>query len=328
MQLVINSYGTYLHVSDGLFEIQLNGEKKRVSPKKIRSICVTTGACMSTDAVKLAVENNIDILFLDQSGSPFGRVWHDRLGSTARIRRKQLELSSSPQGIEYGKNFVAQKFKNQIEFLEQLRKRRTRASAEITSAIQRITEALKRLNNLDTNSDNTSRETIMGIEGSSARNYWDTLSALLPWQFQFNGRSRNPAKDEFNCLLNYAYGVLYGTVERSCVLAGIDPYLGFIHTDNYAKTSMVFDVIEGYRIYAEITVFNLFSGKKVTGTMFDKQNHGFTLNKEGKQVLISELNTYLNETILYNGRKIKRRDIIQFDLHKMANEWIKSYEAE
>ena len=32
---------------------------------KVRSIQITTGASLSTDAIQLAIENNIDILFLD-----------------------------------------------------------------------------------------------------------------------------------------------------------------------------------------------------------------------------------------------------------------------
>ena len=322
MQLIINTYGTYLHVKDDLFEIRVDGEKKQVSPKKVRSILITTGAALSSDAVKLAVEHNIDILFLNKYGKPYGRVWHDKLGSTARIRREQLKLSETKAGTDIGKNFIIQKFENQIRFLEELRDRRTRLSAEITSARDTIKNALSEMKNVGGKPDDV-RGTIMGIEGSAGRAYWKTISLCVPERYRFNGRSRNPAQDEFNCLLNYAYGVLYGEVERACILAGIDPYVGFIHTDHYAKTSMVFDVIEGYRIFAEETVLNLFSRKQVKKSLFDELRNGYTLNKAGKIVLMTEYNEFLDDTILYRGRKIKRRDTIQFDLHQLANSWIK-----
>jgi len=38
---------------------------------------------------------------------------------------------------------------------------------------------------------------------------------------------------------------------------------------------------------------------------------------------MSDFNEFLDKTILYRGRKIKRRDTIQFDLHRLANSWIK-----
>ncbi|MCD4779105.1 MAG: CRISPR-associated endonuclease Cas1 [Candidatus Omnitrophica bacterium] len=327
MQLILNTYGAYLHQADGIFEVKAGEKKTRVSPKKVQSIVMTTGVSLSSDAVQLAVENNIDILFLDYFGNPYGRVWHGRLGSTARIRRAQLEFALSDEGLKIGQKFVDKKFDNQIVFLRNLRDRRTAMSAEITAAINMIKDAREKLMTVEGNA-NEMRGSIMGIEGQAGRRYWMILSRLLPERFRFNGRSRNPAQDEFNCLLNYAYGVLYGIVERACVLAGIDPYVGFIHTDHYAKTSMVFDVIEGYRIFADETVFNLFSRKKVKKALFNRMQNGFVLNKEGKAVLLVDYNEYLDNSILYNGRRLKRRDTIQFDLHKLANSWIKTNEAE
>ena len=47
--------------------------------------------------------------------------------------------------------------------------------------------------------------------------------------------------------LNYGYGVLYGEVERACVLAGLDPYGGFLHVDRPGKLSLAFDLIEPFR---------------------------------------------------------------------------------
>jgi len=79
----------------------------------------------------------------------------------------------------------------------------------------------------------------------------------MPDAWKFNGRSRDPAKDAFNCLLNYGYGVLYSQVEKACIIAGLDPYVGFLHTDNYNKKSFVFDLIEIFRIHIDRTVFYL-----------------------------------------------------------------------
>src|SRR5207253_5967923 len=88
------------------------------------------------------------------------------------------------------------------------------------------------------------RGSLMGLEGVAGREYFAALSLALPERFRFQGRSRSPARDEFNCFLNYAYGVLYSLVERACLLSGLDPCIGLMHTDNYNKPSLVFDLIE------------------------------------------------------------------------------------
>ncbi len=208
-------------------------------------------------------------------------------------------------------------------FLKRLRTTRTQKSAEITGYIEKLENYKQSLNNL-TGTIEEKRGTIMGIEGSGGRSYFECLSFLMPDRYKFDGRSRNPAKDEFNALLNYSYGVLYGKVEKACIIAGLDPYVGIIHTDNYNKKSLVFDLIENFRIWADETVVNLFASRKVKQEHFDKLENGYTLNKEGKAMLIESLTTFLDESIRYSGRNIKRIDVIQFECHKIANELIKS----
>jgi CRISPR-associated protein Cas1 len=327
MQLVINTFGASIRKTGELFEILIGNEKKKISPKKVQSILITTGVHLTSDVIEMAVEHNIDILFADKFGNPYGRLWHSKLGSTARIRRSQIELSTRPEGLQFGLQWILRRFEKQIDYMKKLRDRRTRASAEITNFIgllQRSANDMKALKG----SIPEIRNKILGIEGYAERQYWQLIGGLLPERFQFSERSRNPAKDEFNCLLNYAYGVLYGIVERACIIAGLDPYVGFIHTDNYNKTSLVFDIIEAYRIYAEETVLSLFSARKVTQKLFDPYLNGMTLNADGKKVLLGKYNQYLDEAIRYSGRNIKRRDIVQFDMHKFAKQLVGIYGGE
>ena len=84
----------------------------------------------------------------------------------------------------------------------------------------------------------------------------------MPEAYRFDGRSRQPALDAVNAMLNYSYGVLYSLVERACICAGLDPFLGFLHTDNYNKKSLVFDLIEPFRIVGERTTLLLFTGRR------------------------------------------------------------------
>src|SRR4030065_361208 len=207
------------------------------SVKKVSSIMITTAAYITTDAIKLAMDHNIDIIFLDEFGDPFGRVWHSKLGSTTLIRRRQLEIADTLEGLKLAVSWVINKFDNQIELLKRLRNTRTQKSAEITAYIEKLENCRGSLDNISGTIDDR-RGTIMGIEGSAGRVYFECLRCLMPDRYRFDGRSRNPAKDEFNALLNYSYGVLYSKVEKACIIAGLDPYVGIIHTDHYNKKSL------------------------------------------------------------------------------------------
>lgn len=322
MQLVINTYGSYLQKNGDCFKVKTDEKVFEISCKKVSSILISTAAYITTDAIKMAMENNIDIVFIDDVGEPYGRVWHPKLGSTVLIRRRQLEISSTEEGLELAKEWVIKKVENQIDFLNRLKRPRGDKSERLENSINGLVEIKQKMSSLIGTIDEQ-RGTIMGLEGSAGRIYFDALSYIMPERFRFEGRSRNPAKDEFNAMLNYGYGVLYSLVEKACIIASLDPYIGFIHTDNYNKKSLVFDLIEMFRIFAEETVVYLFSGRKAKVEYFDKVKGGLTLNKDGKAVLIEALNKTLDETMRYKGRNIQKRNIIQFECHSIANRLIR-----
>lgn len=322
MQLVINTFGSYLRKQGEGFLVKNEDKVFEVSARKIDSILITTAAYISTDAIKLAMERNIDVIFLDEFGDPYGRVWHSKLGSTTLIRRRQLEIAETAEGLGLAKEWVAAKIEHQIDLLKRLANSRPDKEEKLKEYVLRLEDTRTKLGTLSGTIDER-RGTIMGLEGSAGRTYFEALSFIMPERYAFDGRSRQPAKDEFNCLLNYGYGVLYSMVEKGCIIAGLDPYVGFVHTDNYNKKSMVFDLIEMFRILVEQTVVFMFSGRKVKQEHFDEVKGGFTLNKDGKAGLIESLNETFEKSVRYRGRNIKNRDIVQFECHRIANQLIK-----
>ena len=322
MQLVINSYGSYLRKSGNCFLVKREEKSLEVAAGKISSILIATSAYITTDAIKLAVDNNIDIVFLDSFGEPYGRVWHPKLGSTTLIRRRQLEIYNTTEGLNLAKEWGVRKMENQIDLLSRLGKTREEKKADLGVFIQEIEQCKDQMSRLR-GSIEARRQDMLGLEGKGARAYFEAVSSIMPERYRFSGRSRNLARDEYNALLNYGYGVLYSLVEKGCIIAGLDPYVGFLHTDSYNKMSLVFDIIEIFRIYVDETVVFLFSRRMVKDELFEPLEQGMGLSKEGKAVLIEALNKRLDESILYRGRKVKVRNTIQMECHRIANSLIR-----
>jgi CRISPR-associated protein Cas1 len=318
VQLVINSYGAYLRKSGNCFLVKRDDRSFEVAVGKVNSILITTAAYITTDAIKLAVDNNIDMVFLDSYGEPYGRVWHPKLGSTTLIRRRQLEIYDGPDGLNLAKEWGQKKLDNQLDLLSRLKKTRPEKQEELQRCIEDVIQSREQMKRLRGSVD-ARRQDMLGLEGKAARSYFDGLSAIMPERYRFAGRSRNPARDEFNALLNYGYGVLYSLVEKGCIIAGLDPYLGFLHSDSYNKKSLVFDIIEMFRIYVDETVVYLFSRRMVKDEFFEPLEQGVGLSKDGKAALIEALNKRLEETILYRGRNVKTRNTIQMECHRIAN---------
>lgn len=322
MNLILNTPGNYICKRGECFLIQHSGEKdKEISAKKVQQILITTHAAISTDAIELAIDNNIDIVFLRGTGQPLGRIWHSKLGSITTIRRKQLFLQDKPFGLQLVKEWIKEKMDNQIGHLNKLgmnrRDERREAIKEAVSKIKDIKEKIDQIQS-DATVDEV-RGSLLGYEGSVSRIYFGMLGELIPKEYTFEGRSRNPALDPFNCMLNYSYGILYSSVEKACIIAGLDPYIGIMHTDNYNKKALVFDIVEMYRGYMDEIVFKLFSTKQIEDSYFDRVETGYYLNKDGKRVLIKEYDEELKRKIRHRGRNIEFSNIIQFDCHMIAN---------
>ncbi|SHJ31587.1 CRISPR-associated protein, Cas1 family [Tangfeifania diversioriginum] len=326
MQLIINTWGTYLHVKDDMFEVRVPVEdnpprKQCVASQKITSILLSKGAAVSSDAIILAMKNNIDIVVLERDGFPVGRFWHSRLGSTTRIRKKQLETSMGKQGVTIIKHLVGSKLQNQSEFLKRLKKHREQKADELQPEIDRIEELAGKIQALEAEKTDEIADTLRGIEGTSGRIYFGVLSKLLAKKYRFSGRSFRPATDPFNAFLNYAYGILYSRVEKALIVAGLDPFVGILHRDDYNKKSMVFDFIEPYRTWADEVIFKLFSAKKVNDSHTSPITNGVTLNTEGKALLVQHFFKFFDEEkIRYKNRNQSRSNILQLDAHALAQQ--------
>jgi len=330
MQIFINTYGTYVHVKDDMFEIKIKQENSlsvktnHIAAHKITSFVMSKGAALSTDAIALALKHNIDIVIVDHTGHPMGRFWHSKLGSTTKIRKKQLSVSLNSIGLDWIKIWLSQKLENQSDFLNDLKKHRSKQHEFLDEKIEKILEFREKITTTTAENINDIAESLRGWEGSSGRHYFDALSVCMPEAFAFKGRSFRPAKDEFNAMLNYAYGVLYSRVERALMLAGLDPYVGFLHRDDYNTKSLVFDFIEPYRIHADRFVFRLFSSKKINKAYFSEFTGGFSLNEDGKAFFVAPYLEYLDsEKIRYKGRNQTRLNAMQLEAHNFANSLIK-----
>ncbi len=318
MQIVINTPGTFLTQKDTCFRLKQQERKLDISPLKVESIIISNQAMISSQAVVLALEHNIDIVFLDGYGDPMGRIWFSKMGSTALVRRRQLEVADGDLGVRLVCEIVRQKLQNQVNFLKKLMYARPDRKELFAPFLEVIENAGKALVIEGCDLDDV-RNRIMGLEGTAGRSYFRCLSGLLPEKYRFDGRSRRPAKDCFNACLNYCYGILYSLVEKACILSGLDPYVGFLHTDNYNKKSLVFDFIEPFRIFAEQTAVYLFTGRQMKDEYFDIQEHAVSLNQAGKPVVIEAMNKHLDEGVRYRRKNVKRRHILQHEAHRLAN---------
>lgn len=325
MHLVLNSFGASIRKENGLFAVSTADGKQMIHPDDVTTITVSKGARISSDAVLLAIEKEIDVLFVDGLGQPRGRVWSIKYGSISEIRRKQIEFMYSPNAREWVKNLVAEKINQQVAMLLSLQSGRDDRIQRILQSVINGLEDYKgkaRASEGETVSDLL--PSLRGWEGAASRRYFEALSECLPEKYQFEDRNRRPATDMFNSMLNYGYGILYGKVEGSLIKAGIDPYVGIFHRDDYNRPALVFDVIEKYRIWIDYVVIQLCMQDAMSEECFRKEGNGLFLDGLGKRILIQSVNDYLAEVIPIRGVERSRSSHIDREAHQLATFFTKS----
>ncbi|MFU8844855.1 MAG: CRISPR-associated endonuclease Cas1 [Bacteroidales bacterium] len=319
MELVLNTFGTSLVKENAGFVIIHKDGKQRIMPDKIKSIAISRGAKISSDAALLAIEHEIDVVFVDNSGKPLGRLWSVKYGSVSTIRRKQLDFTFSPHAVEWIKKIIIQKMDNQIALLLSLDIEEIR----LQPAINKINDYKQKVAKLKGEVISEVAASFRGWEGAASRVYFDTIGKLLPEEIRFEGRSQHPATDAFNCLLNYGYGILYGKIEGALIKAGIDPYVGVFHRDDYNRPVLVFDIIEKYRVWIDYVVINIAMQRVITEDCFSvKEDGSYWLEALGKRILIQSVNDYLDEVVTIDGIDRSRVNHITIFSQKLATTFI------
>lgn len=323
MELILNTYGTYLTKENSTFLVLHKDGKQRIDPAKLRSISLSKGAQISSDAVLLAIEHEVDVFFVDGLGKPQGRIWSNRFGSVSTIRRNQLNFTFSAKAVEWIKELVTEKMNNQIALLFSFDIEDQTHTRQVNTLINRIEDYKVKVSKLQGEVVSEIAPTLRGWEGAASRNYFEAVKILVPPKYHFTKRNQNPALDIFNALLNYGYGMLYGKVEGALIKAGIDPYIGVFHRDDYARPVLVFDIIEKYRIWIDYVVISLVVQDAVNEDCYSMREDGACwLESLGKRILIQSVNDYLEEHINLNGVQRSRRHHISLYAQKLAQQFL------
>lgn len=304
MEIHIQSLGARLRMRGGIFILTTpdlsgagNQKDQEYAPHQVELILLYEGSgSVSADAMVLAFQHQVDILLCDRHGMPLGRMWSVQGAAPVLIQAGQFRVMGTPRSMEFVREWLGRKFRRKMAFLERLQRYRKGEKIQlIQTTRQSLSEYYTLLQNVSLQNVPQAAASFRGIEGNAARVYFGTLSALLQPEYQFDGRSRRPARDLFNALLNYGYGMLYRLVEKSLIEAGINPFAGFHHGLAKRQKAMVFDVIEAYRPWVDNIVFALCSRKQATPGHIQARADGYWLSNAGKSLLIKAFQEFFHQ---------------------------------
>ncbi len=320
MNIVIQTPGSALKIINGNFALIVNDQQHLIPPDKVKSITVGKSASITSDAILKAIEKEIDIVFVDNLGHPQGRVWSHKYGSVSSIRIKQTEFVFSPQASQFILQTILNKIDGNIAVLLYLKNLAPDKENQILRSITALNDYKSKISQIKPDIITEIAHTLRGWEGIASKKYFETVAKILPPEYNFNKRGTPPATDPVNAILNYLYGILYSKIEAALIKAGLDPYLGIYHRNDYNRPTLVFDIIEEFRHWADYVTFSFAMHHSIdVDTWFEiKEDGTHWLDYLGKRVVITSFNDYLSEIITINGLPRSRDEHIHIYARQLA----------
>lgn len=319
--LVADAFGAHVGKVSERLKVTHRGETVAQAPLlHLESLTLaSSGVSITADAIEACVERGIPVVFMNRRGTVYASLYAAGLVGTVLTRRAQLTAYDTPLGARLAAAFSAGKIRNQsatLRYWARLRSAEPSLAAALTETAAELDAAAISLRTVEDSSIEDVRSRIMGIEGAAARQYWAAASLLLPAVYQWPGRVGRGAADPLNSLLNYGYGILYAAVERALIMAGLDPYAGFLHADRPGKPSLVLDLIEEFR---QTAIDRVVVGLAVRGYSIDQDEQGY-LSDGTRRDYAGKVLQHLNSTMRYRSQsRFQLGQIIQLQARHLAS---------
>lgn len=319
--LVVEERGAFISKYQGRLHVKKGKEVLQRAPLMHLEQVIISGKAvsLSADAIAACTEHGIPIHFVSFNGTPYASLYSAGLTGTVQTRRAQMLAYHDRLGAGLALAMASAKIRNQAALLRYMAKYRKETDSELYQELRLLAlEVEDHLTGLEKLEDHPSvdalRTDLLGLEGRAAKKYWQGVKLVVNVGNDWPGRKGRGAKDPVNSALNYGYGMLYGQIERAIVLAGLDPYAGFIHADRPGKPSLVLDLIEEFRQpVVDRPVFALLN--KGSAIELDEQAR---LTDSSRHQLVGKILERLEKPEKYQRKKIPMRFIIQSQARHLA----------
>jgi CRISPR-associated protein Cas1 len=252
-----------------------NEEKYPLFEKEIGEVVLKSGNSVSTGALASLGFWDIDVMIMTQRGRPVAILKGLDDDSHVETRLAQYEAFKNDKGIQIAKQLILSK----VEGRNLILRKYGLKTYEVRGEIERL-----RSDRLE-----DARKKLISIEGRFDELYFSQIFRLMPEKIRPEARKTFKAYDGINNIFNLAYEVLSWKVHRALIRAKVEPYLGFIHSVQYGKPSLVCDFQELYRYLIDDFVIQYC--QKVVAKDFITKSETSTRNKKGRREYLSDLKT-------------------------------------
>lgn len=177
---------------------------------RIFIVYIIGGFTLTTGLLERGKRFGISFVFLTRGFKFYESIPYKSRGNTALVK-KQYHTTIS---FEIAKNIVQNKIENQKVALQSIRLPNSEL-VSLNNSLEKFQSEIKDL------------QTLMGIEGTAAKFYFNRMFSHLGWA----GRKPRVKRDVINLLLDIGYTVLFNYLDALVSSYGFDTYKGNLHQE-------------------------------------------------------------------------------------------------
>ncbi|MGL4992537.1 MAG: type I-B CRISPR-associated endonuclease Cas1b [Bacteroidales bacterium] len=234
----------------------------------------------------------------------------DGLLSARMILAQTSHFQNKKRRICIAKKFIEGASYNMVKNLQYYNRR----GKELDLLIEQIKSYSEQINDI------TQVSELMGLEGMMRQLYYDAFEVIIN-DFDMNGRSKRPPKNEVNALISFGNMMCYSMCLRAINQTQLNPTISYLHTPGDRRYSLALDIAEIFKpIIVDRVVFKVLNKKEIQEKHFDKSLNKCILNESGKKIFVKAIEERLLETIQHRSlkRKVSYRHLIKLECYKLA----------
>jgi len=318
MKIIIDGYNKTIHKQNN--HIIIKDNNKTILDElatNIDNIVILGKGHITFDALNLLSQENVNIISTTYNNQIRYTLNNHNNTTKITLLKKQVYHSDSKESIKTCKEIIRSKIKNQTNTLKTLN--RYKKHNKITENIEKINTNLEKLETTQ------QKNQIRGIEGICSNLYWLSIKEIIPPEYNFKNRTKRPAKDVVNAMLNYGYAILASQITIKIIQNGLNPDIGLLHSDLDNRHSLTYDIIEEFRQQiVDKTIISMINNKQITTE--DYQENLITLDK--RKIIIEKILKKLENKIVYKNKEYTYDEIIDKQINNLKEVITKDTEYE
>ncbi len=286
--LFITTQGAYLFKEGETVAVKVEDEVRLHVPIHTLGgiVCFGQVSC-SPYLMGYCAEQNVAISFLTEYGRFLAKVQGPVSGNVLLRREQYRRADDETFSANVARAILIGKIANSRTVLQRFLRDHPEKSDtdEVSHASKLLSASLRRIQN------EAAVDILRGFEGDAAHTYFSVFDNLIVSQkkdFHFAQRNRRPPLDRVNCLLSFLYTLLMHDVRSALETVGLDPAVGFLHSDRPGRYGLALDIMEEFRpFFADRLALSLINLNQVQGKGFEEKENGAVLmDDETRKILL------------------------------------------